>query len=363
MSSGGGSAGTVEFPAHVEDIHKEMFGYSGAAKDITTDMSDVLNTALGTGGNPYENATVYNPYPELRSTRNRFDNYADQVEALDEQEDYTALLAKAVEEVDADGVLNSVDIDTIVSSAVTDSGTELTAAINAAVDAINDDVIQGVINTHAERAEYQRTRSLRRFNATMADVNAVQSSAFILGQAMIEAEHLREVQQMDADLTQQTYAASLDAHITLYREQLRAELQASIQEKMTRDKLMAASMQTMVNMLQGRVSMQQAAAQLRAEIDRIAIVAQREYEASETDLNVGFATWDLEVWQYGANLLSSPNGSASMIPKGKSQAQTALGGALKGAAIGGASGGPAAPLTALAGAVAGGIGGLIAGNQ
>lgn len=359
MSSGGGSAGTVEFPAHIEDIHKEMFGYSGSAKALTTDMSDVLNTALGTGGNPYENATAYNPYPEIRSSRNRFDDYLELVEDLDEQEDYATILAKAIEEVDADGVLSNIDIDTIVSDAGTDAGTELTAAINAAVDAINEDVIQDVINAHAERVEYQRTRSMRRFNASMADINAVQSSAFILGQALIEAEHLQEVQQMDADLTQQTYSAALEVHVNLYREQLRAELQAAVLEKQTRDRYVIASTSTMIQILQGKISLQQAATELRSEIDRLAIIAQREYEAAETDLDVGFATWDLEVWQYGANLLSSPNGSASMIPKKPSQAQTAMSGALKGAAAGAALG----PWGAVAGLAIGGIGGAIAGNQ
>ncbi len=70
------------------------------------------------------------------------------------------------------------------------------------------------------------------------------------------------------------------------------------------------------------------------------------------------ARWDMDVYQYGTNLLAgiaggtvSPGGDAQM-----SKGQSAIGGALSGAAMGAAiGGGPGA----LVGGVLGGIGGLL----
>jgi hypothetical protein len=101
----------------------------------------------------------------------------------------------------------------------------------------------------------------------------------------------------------------------------------------------------------------QALAQLTTEANRIKIVAKGE----ENERNIKFdtldATWDLEMYQYGANMLAAISGATSAtVGKEPSTAASVLGGAASGAAAGTAI----MPGWGTAiGAVAGGLAGLL----
>ena len=103
--------------------------------------------------------------------------------------------------------------------------------------------------------------------------------------------------------------------------------------------------------------MYQALSQITAEANRIKIVAKVE----ETEKNLKYdeqdALWDLEMYQYGGNILASIAGAASGT-KGKevSTGASVLGGAMSGAAAGASIGGP---IGAGIGGVIGGIAGLL----
>ena len=91
-------------------------------------------------------------------------------------------------------------------------------------------------------------------------------------------------------------------------------------------------------------------ARLMVEAGRIKIVANSEEIVQNAAFDKDDATWDLEVFQYGGNLLAGVSGGTSGANAGKPNvALSVLGGALSGAAAGGVIGG------AIAGGVAGSV--------
>lgn len=153
-----------------------------------------------------------------------------------------------------------------------------------------------------------------RFEAGMRDINMVVSSAFPIGRALIEENQDRQVAKYSADLHNKAFS---DDALRLIA--LKLEYQKSV-------------------------------SQMIAEAYRVKIVAKKE----ETDVNLSIeerdALWDLEVFQYGANLLASIGGGTVSQGKEPSKWQSAIGGGMSGAAAG-----------AMLGMAAGGPVGMLAG--
>ena len=85
------------------------------------------------------------------------------------------------------------------------------------------------------------------------------------------------------------------------------------------------------------VEYQKAIATLGVEVQRLKIVAKKEQTEAEADFDEKDAKWDLEVFQYGANVLASAAGGTVQHPSSSKNNKTvsAIGGAVTGAAVGG----------------------------
>lgn len=141
---------------------------------------------------------------------------------------------------------------------------------------------------------------LARFDAGMRDINAVNSSAFIIGRQIVGS--------------------------TLLVQKLQAK---------------------------------QELAKLSIEARRMMIVANQEFITADNEYQVKYAKWPITMLQQGGNVLASISGAATVSPGADepSTAQSALGGALGGAAMGAAAGGGA--LGAVIGGIIGGIAGAL----
>ncbi len=164
----------------------------------------------------------------------------------------------------------------------------------------------------------------------MRDINAVTSSAFAIGRAVIEDGQTRQVAKYSADLHMKAFSDDALQLIAL------------------------------------KLEYQKNATHMGAEIRRIGIVAKKEEREDNTEIAVADALWDLELFQYGGNFLASI-GAATVqtgLSKGKpSKAASAIGGGLSGAAagamIGAKSGSAAGYWGAGIGAVVGAAAGLL----
>lgn len=196
-------------------------------------------------------------------------------------------------------------LDTLVSNILDD--TNITAQAAAFDDDLSDQLDANVYP---------------RFEAGMRDINSVMSSAFVIGRAVIEDGRVRESAKFLAGLR---YKASGDDAL----------------------RLIALKLQY-----------QQTLTQFGVETGRIKIVAKTEEEIQNTKYDESDAKWDMEVFQYGSNVLASISGAAHYVPDkaASNKMQSAIGGALSGGAAGGMMGGP---WGAGIGAVLGAAGGLL----
>ena len=288
-SGGGGSSGAVSHAAYLETIHKDWLNASGA-DTIEKSITEVMDSALGSS--PWIGKSAYDPDADIASYAAAIASYAVILAGISETADWDALYTQA---------------ETTLSDAAVIADTALFGT------QMDDELV---------------TKVLPRFRRGMQDINAVSSSAFVLGEAVIEAFKDRDVAK---------YGTALRLH---YQDQ---RLTATEQ---------------MLRLMMQRVSWEEGHAKLLVESMRIKIVAKKEQTDQNDTIDEADAKWDLEVFQHGSNVLASIGGGTAITNMpGKNRASSVIGGALMGAAAGAMIGGPtpAAPFTAGMGAIYGGL--------
>jgi len=277
---GGGSAGQVGWPDYLEGSHSALLGAGGTSPSfgsLTVTLEDALETAVGTT-NPYASPVVHDPVTQIGKLTSALLDFKTAIEAqnpmlvwdtlLSDADgdydsligaptfvDYSASAATSIAAITADPTTNmaaATNIDSAWTSpdpsagdtdiaaawtdpapdAASDIDTAWTAPTLTAASDINTGLaaaatISDAVDGFADRLDDQITSEvLPRFQSGMVDINAVQSSAFVLGQAIIEGMRDREVANFDAELT---------TKLTAQKDQLIG--QAYLQD----DKILAAS--------------------------------------------------------------------------------------------------------------------------
>ena len=309
--SGGGASGKVTYPDHVTTAHSDWIDDSGSDK-ATTSVVASINTAQATS--PYSGINAYDPAAALADAVSFLVTYDEFATALDSAAVSAELsVAEVVAAISALSVLNEMD-STIAGSV-------------SAYTSIMDADIESTV--------------LPRFRAGMRDINAVVSSAFVIGEALIEEGRDRDVAKYQADLR-----TSLT--------QLRTTLTADMDKARVASKMSMLGMSNDLIRLKGE--MLKISGQTHVEFDRISIVANQEQINKNVELDAKDALWDLETWQYAANVLAAPGGGTSIPTAAKgNEFKSALGGAMSGAAAGSAFG----PWGTVGGAVVGGLAGYL----
>ena len=85
--------------------------------------------------------------------------------------------------------------------------------------------IDNLVTAFSNRREAFRQQQLSQYNAQMAGGNAVHSSAFMFGQALIYSEQQKEVAQFDAELVKQAF----DQGLQLYAQNLQTSTESFLQ--------------------------------------------------------------------------------------------------------------------------------------
>lgn len=287
-SSGGGSSGKVDYPEYMKTQHQTWL----------TAIASLLTTAA-TGDSPFAADAAYDPTTRITTMDNAVCAFNGVVDALAHETDWESAVDAAVTKVDA-AVIDDTYIDTDV-------------------DAYSDLLADEITN-----------KTLPAFQGGMRDVNAVYSSAFVMGEAHIQAMKTRDVAK---------YSSELRVKLSLYRVEL-----------------IKASVERILASLMKRVEFEQAVAHYSTESTRVGIVAFKEQTDQDILIEDLDARWDMDIYQYGANMLAAISGGAvSSSGASMSKSQSALSGAIAGASIGAPFGAPGAVI----GGVLGGIGGLL----
>jgi len=193
----------------------------------------------------------------------------DMAEAAQAVSDALIPAIEAIASVQAADVIvaGTASINTLMAAIETVIGTEtqdlITKAITAAQSAVNNAVVVAMVAAYENRALTQHLRGVNRFVGGMADINAVNSSAFIIGMALLEVEFSRNVNdfqtKLEGDLYNKAFDGFLDvgkANMSLYSTSLgqytqmdNAFIDAHLQSTGQFTQLAAANMNAYMNAL------------------------------------------------------------------------------------------------------------------
>jgi len=262
-SGGGGASGAVSHSAYLEQIHTKWLDAANTDtinKSVTKAMDDAI------GNSPWTGLSAYDPAADIAS--------------------YEAVIAAF--QVLLSGLSDTVDWAALYAQA------DLTLAGPAEAALLTDAAAFGVI-LDADL----NTKILPRFRRGMQDINAVVSSAFVLGQSVIEGFRDRELAK--------------------YLSALRLDTNA---------KKMAAT-DMMVQMAGRRITWNEEYVKMFIEASRIKLVAKKEQTDKDATIDEADAKWDLGVFQFGGNLMAAIGGGTA-IPymPGTNTAASVLGGTL-----------------------------------
>lgn len=331
-SGGGGSSGAVDYPAYMKTRHETWL--SEIATDITIAQS----------ANPYSTAVAYDPDCVLAASNFVISQFYDLVVAIDPVVDWAANFdiaeAKFHEQV-------------------------ITTITDYAFSSIFDYAhVADLISSFQSDLEARRDNDFKpAYKVGMQNVNAVMSSAFTIGDALITAQVARDVANFSADLNFKNeekllqYEQVQAEENTAHNRNVIARNQLEISQAVSKGQFGVSGSQAISSLLSTQLQFGVAISNLTTDANRIKIVSKQE----ETDKNLKYdrqdAVWDLEMYQYGSNVMASIAGTALKQESEVSTGASVLGGALTGAAVGAAIG----PVGALSGGAVAGIGAAIGG--
>lgn len=254
---GGGSAGLVDYPDYMKAAHEDWLAQSGTDA-IEASITEVMNDALGSS--PWNGQTAYDPDTDLASSESAIAAFAAILSGLVDTSNWASLFNQAVlstgtpsslviSDISVNGIsvsdisVNDIEVEGIEASDISLNNMEVSdlpspsnvgpvsvddlsiADISDTKDitGITDGAIFDDVAAFADQLDDEiNAKILPRFRRGMQDINAVVSSAFPIGEAIIEAFRNRDVAKHDSTL--RVTAALKNADIGVENERLHLEV-------------------------------------------------------------------------------------------------------------------------------------------
>lgn len=304
MGGGGSATGRTDFPNYMKIYHSSMLNGGFADSELVmpilfdTSIAEALNSAAA-GTSPYFAYTSGQLEP-------------DRMFFTEETGVYSAAYAKPFDLLKA---VHEFDFDGEISSRMVSTGNDAwVSSVMAAQSAALDDEIT--------------IRATPKLHARMREIGAVMSSAFVIGDTLLEDSKIKALASTRLQLEQ----------LALSREELAIKGVSVIADFKKLSAIVAMDFVKMYYAISSEVN------------------------DTNAEMLAKDKLWDLKLFQYAANPLGSISGSALQMDHGKgSKAGTAVGGAIAGAASGAMMGASAGPYGAAIGGVLGAVAGLAGG--
>ena len=279
---GGGAQGRVDYPDYMKTQH-HMWLNGGSAGGVGPAISTYI--ADGIAHNPHNEHYVYDPSNEISTMWSRAGGL--------------------------DNPLNCMDVSCQFNDIVSYTKDNWLALIT------NPDEIDDVIDAFAQKFDEDIEGTvLPRFEAGMRDINAVQTSAFVIGRALIETSRNHDVAVFSGDTRMRARFDGVTNGIKAIHEAYSLELQA----------------------LAHKLEYTRALSALMVETGRIVIVANKEYADGKIEERDARGKWPLDLYTYGGNMLASIGSASVQTGIKKNKTASAIGGGLSGAAMGASTG-------------------------
>ena len=318
--SSGGSSGEVAFPAYMESTHKNWLrGTACSGDQATNSINELLNVSHGVAGNPYEGETAYNPNAEITFVA------ASPLANINTQFDAMSTIVTAINTA---GYFDDfADIDML------DNLSDELANVVTAIDTVlASSTITNLVTAFENSKRPRFLRDMSMWTAGMADINAVNTSSFVIGMGLMQDEFGKSVDAFEAELKSKLYNTVMSEAVSQY-------LKVNILRLAAKDELYMKGPAVYASM-----------AQLKTEVEKLIILTMSEKSENQLRIDVDEGLWDYETYMYAGNIMSSISGAAAGR-KGPTKTQTAVGGAMAGASMGAAFGLPGMAIGAGVGAI------------
>ncbi len=357
-----GSGGSNTWPEYMQSTHMIVMTGQEAKETIYAHLSaldldvaqDVHDAKLN---NPFGAANAFDPETLLNAIQTRYDTFDAVIGGLDEEADWLSMYTKAKAGIVLDytnALAKPDDLPTVQPVYVED------------VD------LQDAASKFDRENLPALMRSVNRLSGSIVSINAVNSTAFIMGLAKLEGDHLQRIDKHTDELrnkgrlSKQTLQAQADMREReiksiearerrmLVATSARIDKDAEHKENMTVAQQRADAVIRMVHMLSLKVDSGKGSTALLTEMARITGDAYHRQADTDLEISEHDALWDLQQYTPLANFMAAIMG-APMQPKGLSKGQAVVSGALSGASMASMIGGAAAEGSKL-GAVGGPMG-------
>lgn len=335
MGGGGGSSGEIGYPSYMERVHEQWLDQTGT-DDVDNSINDLIDVAHGSGGNPYESENAFDPNAVLTLVSNsplsrlneQYTSAKTLIDDISASTDWTAFLTSAN--------TKWTDIDFLA-----DLDTAIAGLLTAVESALSSTSITDMVTSFETNKKARFLRDVGVWSASMADVNAVHTSSFIIGLALQQIEFSNSVDQYERELKGNIYnnivVSAIQTHIKTKGLFL----------------LQGSALQQQLSQLKDTLTVD--LARIKIDVERMTMIAKKEQTEHDLAIDVDEALWDFEVYMYAGNLLGAISGAAAgRKPMTATKGQSVMGGALTGASIGAEVGGPK-------GAAIGGVAGALLG--
>jgi len=371
MCGGGGTSGSFDFPGVASgDVFKPTENYSMVVEALKDMYSTYYPDTGVVGANPGGGADTpftgeESPDPDLymaatgTQSQARMDTNLAIVDAIDEDDDFgtyaDAALAKADEATMFPAVDVASDIDAIHTAERTDVGSALTSALTAAAAVVAGTPIAAMVTAYEIRIRKQYIRAMSRISAGFADINAVNSSAYVFALASIERQMIEDVDRYDAQLDIEAYKSGFTEYMNTFRSTFAGHLglhsRMNVLRKSNRDLMILGGVKDISQMLGMKLQANSIAVQMQSEINRIRHASKVEEHQNQLAIDESDVMFAHQFAVMTGNMLATAGG-ATMMPAKMSKTQSTISGMSAGAGVGMEVGGP---VGAGVGAVLGGI--------
>lgn len=343
LSAGGGGSGAGnDTPDYLKDAHHQILT---GDHTVTTDnnmlnskfMLQVMTDIIETDVSPYNGETSYDPDSDLTAALVETAEFDDEVDAMVTVDDFETRHDAAVVKADNDFAFSSM-------------ATSINLAVASATAALGEAAITAAVTAYRNSVEAGLATRLSQLSGGAADINAVHSSAFILAEAIIDAEVEKNISVFESQIK-----------LELFKDTLKAQLETIVRKRLARDQYISQAVSEMNRLALAKLESFKSSAILSQEYYKLKLVTKKEENRENLEMDVQDAMWDMNIFQAGANVLAAGFGASTMNKNEMSPFQSGISGLASGAAAGAAIGSVVPGVGTLAGAIGGGTLGLLGG--
>lgn len=278
--------------------------------------------------------------------------------------DLATVIDSATFRSDAIALATTVNSSTNLSLSIDVANNAVDKAIQYAIKSVQSFPIQALVQGIESRTLPAHYRQLNRFNAGMADINAVQTSTFVQANQMHWAmfqqnisesvtEFARQLYTIVADRFAQTvqsvfqsemqnqygvatsaYSSQLQGYVQTFGSKVAAHIAAYMQAKVQKDsdvnRMLQSAAESQMEHKRTRVGLMQQNANLQMLFAQLVMGTMRQKALDALELEIRRITWDFTLLKTGFDALAAPMGAVGIPPK-EGWGKDLIGGVLGGA--------------------------------